>query len=145
MTHAKQNLDASQMEQLAACPILIVEDHPINQMVLKCLLEDLGCCVSVANSGEEALKLYRQEHKILCSDLGLADMSGLELCRQLQQLYPNMNTVIIAMTGRATAQDYEQCLQAGMAAVLVKPILRKQLITTLLECLKSFDGVNNNS
>jgi PAS domain S-box-containing protein len=115
--------------------VLLVEDNAVNQLVGEASLQALGLRVRVAASGAEALEMcIRQPPALVLMDLQMPEMDGLETTRRLLALQREgqwPGAPIVAVTAHATAADRADCLAAGMAGVLTKPLspgtLRQQL------------------
>ncbi|MCS4251341.1 hybrid sensor histidine kinase/response regulator [Pseudomonas sp. BIGb0164] len=111
--------------------ILVAEDNPINQAIIKEQLEALGCSVSLASNGEQALHLWQpQAFDLVLTDVNMPLMNGYELARTLREHAPHLP--IIGVTANAMREEGVRCLAVGMNAWLVKPLslqtLRAQLI-----------------
>jgi CheY-like chemotaxis protein len=104
--------------------VLLVEDNKVNQKVASLTLQQLGCEVNIANNGKEAVDLADGPIKfdLICMDVNMPVMDGLEATRQIRQLsHDNASTRILAMTGMAFEEDKENCRAAGMDDVVTKP------------------------
>jgi two-component system cell cycle response regulator DivK len=112
--------------------VLLVEDNEAIRGAFSILLQESGYDVFSAASGAEALEAAgaRGPHLILL-DLGLPDMSGLDVARALRARDDTRATPIIALTGRALETDEEACRAAGCTDYLTKPINTEQLLTVL--------------
>ncbi|HEX2191322.1 MAG TPA: response regulator [Longimicrobiaceae bacterium] len=112
--------------------VLLVEDNEAIRGAFSILLEESGYRVVQAASGAEALHASAAErpHLILL-DLGLPDMSGLEVARTLRAREETGSTPIVALTGRALETDAEACMAAGCTDYLTKPIDTEQLLRVL--------------
>lgn len=101
--------------------VLAVEDHPINQLVLTEQLEQLGCQVTLASDGCEALQLWQRGETFdaMLTDVNMPQLDGYQLTRRLRA--DGINVPIIGVTANAHAQEDERCRQAGMNAHLAKP------------------------
>lgn len=112
--------------------ILLVEDNEAIRGAFSILLEESGYDVVQAATGAEALACATDAspHLILL-DLGLPDMSGLEVTRVLRARGDTLATPIIALTGRALETDAEACRAAGCTEYLTKPINTEQLLAVL--------------
>lgn len=122
---------------------LIVEDNPVNMLVLSALLEKFGLKVSGASSGLEALQYLEQNPvDIVFMDCQMPDMDGFETTRRLRAGNgPNHNIPVIAVTANAMSRDIERCLDAGMDDHVKKPIDRQVLYTKIRRLLAlSFSG-----
>jgi two-component system, chemotaxis family, CheB/CheR fusion protein len=127
--------------QYADTRLLLVEDEPINQAVSVILLEAAGFKVTVADNGEEALALAKQQSfALVIMDMQMPVMDGLEATRQIRLLDGWQNVPIIAMTANAFAEDRERCLQAGMNDYLSKPFDPANLCSRLLYWLENGVG-----
>ena len=101
--------------------ILIVEDNPDIIANLFGFLEPLGHVLDVCRSGSAGLKLAATGvHDVIVLDLSLPGMDGLEICRQLREVYL-LPTPVLMLTARDTEQDKLAGFGAGADDYLVKP------------------------
>lgn len=100
--------------------LLVVDDEPSMREFLEIMLSQEGYQVSLASSGEEGLKSYRQEeHDLVLTDVKMPGMSGLELIKEIHSLDPSIP--IIAITAYACADDAIRAVRAGAYDYLSKP------------------------
>jgi hypothetical protein len=106
-----------------ALQVLLVEDHPVNQMLATTLLRKWGHTVVVAHNGQEAVDLFPgQRWDLVLMDMQMPVMGGLEATRLIRAAEPaGHRTPIIAMTANAMEADRQACLEAGMDDHLAKP------------------------
>ena len=130
------------IEKLKGDRILLVEDNEINIYVAQIILEKVGCIVTVARNGEEAVKLF-QESEIYQFDAILMDvrmpiMNGLDATRAIRRMdRPDAPEVpIIAMTADAFDEERRNTLEAGMDYHLSKPINPPILYKVLTEYIQ---------
>jgi DNA-binding response OmpR family regulator len=103
-----------------APPILVVEDDEAIGRPLSAALRGQGYDVLWALTAAEALELATAEPPVLVLlDLGLPDLDGVELCRQLRMVVPT--TVIVVLSARADDVDVVLGLEAGADDYLTKP------------------------
>lgn len=103
--------------------ILLIEDSPMIQKVHKLMLERLGCQVDIAVNAEQALAMHTQGYDLIFMDIGLPEVSGLEITQEIRRREGDAkHTPIIAMTGYAHDYDRQNCFKAGVDAVAVKPV-----------------------
>ncbi|MFM9269418.1 ATP-binding protein [Halomonas elongata] len=123
---------------LSGARLLVVEDNPVNQQVASAMLAKLGCRVSVACSGREALERVETERfDLIFMDVQMPDMDGLEVTRRLRERGDWMAEVpIVAMTAGGPGGDQARCLAAGMNGYLVKPLFQDVLQAILLRHLQ---------
>jgi DNA-binding response OmpR family regulator len=111
--------------------LLLVEDDPRLQRVLRRLLEDDRHVVEVAPDGRTALDLAEATAGIeaVILDLGLPDMSGLEVARRMRR--DGRELAILMLTARDTVNDRVTGLDAGADDYLVKPFAYEELSARL--------------
>lgn len=132
--HGKQEPPPAAQTQSAGhlgLSILVAEDNPINQAIIKEQLEALGCSVTVAANGEQALHLWQpQAFDLVLTDVNMPLMNGYDLARTLRAHDPGLP--IIGVTANAMREEGVRCLAVGMNAWIVKPLslqtLRAQLV-----------------
>jgi CheY-like chemotaxis protein/two-component sensor histidine kinase len=109
--------------------ILVAEDNPTIQSLLREYLEKHGLRVLLANDGETALTLAREHAPdLILMDIQLPVMDGLETVHRMRQ-DPALNKVIaIALTALAMPGDRERCLEAGMDDYISKPVGMRELL-----------------
>lgn len=107
--------------------ILTVDDHKANRLLLRHQLTCCGHQVIEAESGEQALELWRHHNfDLVITDCCMPDMDGLALTRaiRLQQRAPVM---IVGLTAYARPEERARCLAAGMDDCLFKPLSLSRL------------------
>jgi two-component system, sensor histidine kinase and response regulator len=109
--------------------VLLVEDNLINEKVAKSVLERLGCEVSVAGNGLEAVHAFAQgRFDLVLLDLQMPLMDGYAATSCLRKLEQGRHrTPIVALTASAMTGQRERCLDAGMDDLLAKPLDVKRL------------------
>ena len=109
--------------------ILIIDDHELIREGLGAILNDVDDLhvAGFAGSGEEALKVVRQvTPDVAVVDLGLPDMNGLQLIRELIRRYPATDIVVLSVH---TDESYvSQALLAGAKGYVVKTAAAEELI-----------------
>jgi len=121
--------------------ILIAEDHEINQLAIRAMLEHTGFKVTLAYSGTEVLKkLDEQTWELILMDLYMPDMNGMDAVRHIRKMRKYDRTPIIALTANGLKRDHELYLEAGMNAILTKPI-HEQQITDILAIWTDLKGI----
>ncbi len=110
--------------------VLVVEDHPVNQMLTSRLLEKRGHRVQVAGNGSAALAATEREvFDVVLMDVRMPGMDGLEVTARIRhrERLTGGHLAIVAVTADAMMGDRERCLEAGMDAYLTKPVRGDQL------------------
>ena len=103
--------------------VLLVEDHPVNRLLARSLLERRGYRVAEAEDGPAAIARFRESRPdLVLMDIQLPGMSGYDALREIRALEgPGEHVPVIALTAHALAGDRERCLEAGMDGYLAKP------------------------
>jgi CheY-like chemotaxis protein len=118
--------------------ILVVEDTPTNQVLVKLLLEKLGFKVIVACDGKEAIeRVEENSFDLIFMDMHMPIMNGYDATKQLRAM--KIDIPIIALTASALKGDEAKCISAGCDDYLSKPINRKRLLEILNKYLKTPD------
>jgi len=104
--------------------VLVVEDHPVNRMILEAWMTSAGHVTASAENGELALDLARdQAFDLIVMDVNMPVMDGLTATRRLRTIPgPNLETPIVVLSASARHEDHEAGLAAGADAYLNKPI-----------------------
>jgi signal transduction histidine kinase len=123
---------------LTGIRILVVDDDTDSREFFAFALEQLGAQVSTVTSAGEALKaLKRSQPNILLSDIGMPNMDGYMLMRQIRAMPPEQGGQIlaIALTAYAGEIDRQQALEAGFQHHLAKPVEPNELVKVILNLL----------
>lgn len=127
--------------------VLLVEDHADTRALLSFLLDQAGHQVTSVESHAEALgKAGLQEFDLFLINRACPDGLGLNLCCQLQQLFPGQPTVLYSTT--ASPEDLQAGLDAGVRAYLTKPselINIGNLSSDLIKGLKTLVGLTGQT
>ncbi|MCU7884945.1 MAG: response regulator, partial [Candidatus Thiodiazotropha sp. (ex Lucinoma annulata)] len=117
----------------------VVEDNPVNQAVVKKMLEKAGLSPITANDGVEAMDaLHEEQFDVVLMDCQMPRMDGYEATEAIRERETNqglMHTPVIAMTANAMLGDRERCLAVGMDDYLSKPVKPAQLENMLRQWL----------
>lgn len=113
--------------------ILLVEDSPDNQFLIKKMLSKTGAKITSANDGAEGAKLaLAHQYDVILMDIQMPIMDGHEAVRKLRA--QGYTRPIVALTAHAMKDERERAVHSGFSHFLTKPIHRKNLID-LLELL----------
>lgn len=116
--------------------ILIVEDEPMLREAFRLMLEDSGYRVSEAGTGAEARAAVRAGMPdLVMMDLGLPDVSGLDIALEITNDPALAHIIVIALTGRVGVAEKQACLDAGFKAYFAKPLSPKELLRRLPDLL----------
>ncbi|MHB0916656.1 MAG: ATP-binding protein [Thiobacillus sp.] len=123
----------TQAGQNARLRILVAEDNPVNQRVVRGQLEHAGHEVHLAHDGEEALAMLEsaeQTYHLAIIDMHMPQMSGPEVV-QRWRFMENGHLPIIILTADARAEARAACEEAGADAFLSKPVNGRDLIDAI--------------
>jgi PAS domain S-box-containing protein len=122
------------LANLAGVRVLIVDDELDARDLLRRVLADCGAEVLAAASAREALELVRlQRPQLLVSDIGMPEVDGYELLRQVRALGAAQGGRIpaIALTAFARSEDRTRALRAGFLVHVAKPVEPAELVATV--------------
>ena len=119
--------------------LLVVDDEDFVRDLLRDILEGEHCDVCVAESGSEALALFREaQFDAVFTDVGMPGMSGWELAREIRQLDTQIPIAVITGWGEAVGSNEQKA--AGVDWVVAKPFTADR-IAELVREVKRFSGV----
>lgn len=114
----------------AALRVLVVDDHSTNREVARLMLTAMGCTVSEACDGDEAIEMAAtQAFDLILMDVRMPRVDGLAATRAIRAA--GNRAPILAVTADAMPEDVKRCLAAGMDAHLAKPISHHALYTAM--------------
>ncbi len=120
----KAELRQPDQSLMAALRVLVVDDHPVNRLVTRGQLNELGCPAPLeASNGWLALeRLQHEVFDVVLMDVQMPGMDGLETTRRLRQMTLQKQPRVIAITANAFADDRNACLASGMDGFVSKPV-----------------------
>ncbi len=109
--------------------ILLAEDNLVNQKVATVMLGKFGFKPDIVGNGRLAIEaLQKTPYDLVLMDVHMPEMDGLEATRRIREALPDgTRPEVIAMTASALLQDVQECLAAGMDAVVTKPVAVDEL------------------
>jgi signal transduction histidine kinase/CheY-like chemotaxis protein/HPt (histidine-containing phosphotransfer) domain-containing protein len=114
--------------------VLVAEDNPVNQTVVRRMLEKMGHIPTIAPNGKEAMsQLAAGAFDVIFMDVQMPEMDGLTATRKIRENEKDSgyHIPIVAMTAHAMKGDKERCLEAGMTAYISKPVSSREVEETL--------------
>ena len=114
--------------------ILVAEDHPVNQLLVRRLLDKQGYRVRVASDGREALTALESDpFDMVLMDVQMPVMNGLEATREIRRREEASggHIPIVAMTAHALKGDRERFLAEGMDGYVAKPVIAEELLAVI--------------
>jgi len=119
----------SETDKFAGFHILVAEDNAVNQKLIDMMLKKVGCTVTLAENGREAVDIFTDapdDFDLVFMDIQMPEMDGFEALKILRQ-EGHTGIPIVAMTAHAMKEHRDECLAAGMNAYLSKPIRKPEL------------------
>jgi two-component system OmpR family response regulator len=114
--------------------ILVVDDDPHIRDVVRFAFEKTGMTISTAPDGQEALRLFdRGVHQLVVLDIGMPEMDGLEVCRQIRKV---SDTPILFLSARDEEIDRILGLEIGGDDYVTKPFSPRELVARVNAILR---------
>ena len=121
---------------LSGLSVLVVDDHSDARMLVERMLEGSGAEILLAASAKRALDICkRQKIDILISDLGMPEMDGLEMIRQMRAREDGRSLMAIAVTAFAHLEDRQAALRQGFDFLATKPVDAGELMLLVGKCV----------
>ena len=113
--------------------IMVVEDDPINMMLINEVLTKMGFSVIKANNGKKALEILPDvDPALIFMDVNMPEMDGYDTTRLIRKMpEPWCTLPVIALTADAMVGDKERCLEAGMDDYVSKPFKIEEIESVL--------------
>ncbi|PSU20421.1 transcriptional regulator [Photobacterium phosphoreum] len=128
--------------------ILVAEDHPINQQILKQQLEQLNYAVDIVDNGKQALMaLANNRYNILLTDCHMPEIDGYELTKIIREQEQQTTVAalpIIAITANALTNT-NRFKAMGFSDYLIKPLKQQQLKAVLTQWIKPVAAINSHN
>ncbi len=114
--------------------VLVAEDNPVNSTVVSRMLQRLGHRAKVVSDGRSAVTEFaRGDFDVVFMDWHMPDMDGLAATREIRETFSGARVPILAMTANVLPDQWGRCREAGMDALLVKPLTLSALRRALVD------------
>ena len=124
--------------------VLVVEDHADSREMLEIALTREGYSVITSEDGQDGLDLAKRERPdIVISNLNMPNLDGMEMIQQLRQ-EPALAGVIIVVVSAVRTENPQALINAGVNAVMSKPVELTELLQTISDAFQSI-GANNQA
>ncbi|WP_264564269.1 chemotaxis protein CheB [Flavobacterium sp. N3904] len=124
------------IEGIENIKVLVAEDIPLNQLLIKIILEEFGFQCDIAENGKVAIKkLKENNYDIVLMDILMPEMNGFEATDYIRNTM-NSKIPIIALTADVTTVDVQKSKTIGMNDYISKPIDEKLLYNKIIKQLK---------
>jgi len=122
---------------LAQATILVVDDHEQNLELIQAYLEDVGCGVSAASDGIEALaSVEANAPDLIVLDVMMPRMSGFQVCQKIKANPATRDIPVVMVTALSEVGDVERAVEAGADEFLTKPVHKIELVTRVKALLR---------
>lgn len=140
--HTMPQGHAPERDDFRGTHVLVVEDNHANQEVATGMLERLGCEVTIAADGIEAIEALDKSHfDLVLMDCHMPRMDGFEATRRIRATTaPYSDVTIVAMTANVQKSAMDQCHAVGMNDYLSKPVRLAVLRDALARWIQPENG-----
>lgn len=112
--------------------VLIVDDIPVNIILLKTMLTRTNVKMLTAANGEEALDIVRRlKPELVLLDIQMPIMNGFEVLKEIKADDQLKQTAVIMVSAFTSAEDIEQSMQLGAAGFIKKPVIMDLLLSSV--------------
>jgi PAS domain S-box-containing protein len=129
---AKPDLTKEAVEEKKSLKVLLAEDSPDNQLLIKLYLKKTNYELDIADNGEQAVEKYISgNHDLILMDIQMPVMDGYTAAGKIREWEKENNrkeVPILALTAHALKGEKERCVQAGCSDYLTKPIKKEKLL-----------------
>ena len=131
-------------DEIKNIKVLVAEDIPLNQLLMKTILDDFGFERDIAENGKIAIeKLQSKSFDIILMDLQMPEMNGFEATEYIRKKM-NSKIPIIALTADVTTVDLAKCKAVGMNDYIAKPVDERLLYSKIVGLVKKPSPVKYN-
>ncbi|MCB0336265.1 MAG: response regulator [Bdellovibrionales bacterium] len=124
------------LPSLDGLKVLLVEDNPINQLIIQQLLEREGCYVQIAKNGREGVDAVTMfPFDVVLMDIQMPILDGLSATAAIRQIPEVRGIPIIALTAHSMKGDRERCFEFGMNGFISKPVVKRAMVEEIFQCL----------
>jgi two-component system, cell cycle response regulator len=132
MNHVANKLAGAAATLTPKWKVLLVDDEPVQRMLVGRMLTRAGFDVVTAEDGEQALNMISQgDVSLVVTDWEMPKLDGLSLCRAVRSMGLDRYVYAIVVTSRDAVEHVVMGLQAGADDYLVKPVLEPELLARL--------------
>jgi DNA-binding NtrC family response regulator len=123
--------------------VIIVDDESSSRAILKKIISDADYSVTLASSGEEALKkISASKYDIMLTDLNMPAMNGIELTEKALQLEPDM--IVILITAYGSIRTAVEAIRLGAFDFLSKPVNKEELLLIINRGIEKVSLIKEN-
>jgi signal transduction histidine kinase/CheY-like chemotaxis protein len=124
-------------KEVKSIRVLVAEDIPLNQLLMRTLLDDFGFEFDIAGNGRIAIeKLRTKSYDIILMDLQMPEMNGFEATEYIRNKM-NSRIPIVALTADVTTVDLAKCKSVGMDDYISKPVDERLLYDKIVGIIRS--------
>ena len=120
-------------QRLGGMCVLVAEDNPVNQMVLREMLQREGAQLVCTDDGQQALDAIAragpEAFDIVLTDIQMPNMDGHQLAQRLRERHPGLP--VVGLTAHAFAEERQRCFASGMVEHMTKPVELDSLVQVL--------------
>ncbi len=132
-TKNRKKTHSNSADQSYVGDILVVDDNRLNRLALGVILKKHGFRSKEAESGEEAIKMIKEQHfDVVLMDIQMPGKDGYETTRTIREISPKYQHLpIVAVTANVFADDNKSYQASGMNDIVFKPIKVEQMLSVI--------------
>jgi PAS domain S-box-containing protein len=144
--NVEYEIDSYELESgIKNIKVLVAEDIPLNQLLMKTILDDFGFEREIATNGKIAVEMLESENfDVVLMDLQMPEMNGFEATEYIRKTL-NLDIPIIALTADVTTVDLAKCKAVGMNDYIAKPVDERLLYGKIVGLVKKSTSTGDES
>jgi Response regulators consisting of a CheY-like receiver domain and a winged-helix DNA-binding domain len=116
--------------------VLVVEDNPVNSLLMVEILKKFSISPDVAYSGKECLEMMKiKDYDLIFMDVQMPDIDGYMLANIIRSKNLERKPIIVGVSAHAYKEDIEEAIKSGMDDYITKPIRMDDIIRVLVKYL----------
>lgn len=119
------------------CKVLVAEDNPLNAQLALAILGFADCHVTAVENGAKALEAIQSTtYQLVLMDVHMPEMSGIEVTKRVRQAERDGGLpalLIVGVTASAMVHEIQQCIDAGMNSIMIKPVSVSELLSLVAQ------------
>lgn len=135
MVSLNPNINAAEVS------VLVVDDIPLNVLLIEKMLKKFGFEIRKANGGTQALEaIAERKPQLILLDIMMPSMSGYEVLTKIRETYPKEELPVVMLSALSANDDVSKAMKLGANEYLTKPVVVERLYNCVASQLNTLYG-----